>query len=379
VSLTRFVDLTLERVRATPVDLARLPPGAVPGSLFAGAAGVAYFLLEAARLWGEGELLDLADRWCSLGRDWASRATAADWEGLPRGFLLGEAGLLYVEALLGHARGDAGRVEAAVAKVERLASDDAGVRADIRPAEILGGASGILCAARALDARLAPGPTHRAVAAALSRARARLTAPLREALRRAPPLGPNDPLGFAHGLAGELWTLASTRDEEPGPLDPGLADLLAAAETDDEGLIYWGTRRSEISPELLGAWCVGLAGHTLLWCAAALRTRREAHLGLARRAAESTWVVRTTNPSLCCGLAGQAIALQRYASLVDDPLFRRRARDRLAHAAQILEASGDTSRLLGLWQGSLGVALVAMARRRGEHALPCLEAPGVDL
>jgi hypothetical protein len=76
---------------------------------------------------------------------------------------------------------------------------------------------------------------------------------------------------------------------------------------------------------------------------------------------------------MCCGLTGQALALQRFADLAGDARFARRAYERLARAAEIAEPMRDV--LLSLWHGSLGVALVAEQRLHGIKCFPLLEPP----
>jgi hypothetical protein len=70
--LDRFVDDVVARVKATPVNLSHLGPKAIPGSIFTGAPGVAFFLHEVARLRGDDDLLPLARKWlrawCEVAR-----------------------------------------------------------------------------------------------------------------------------------------------------------------------------------------------------------------------------------------------------------------------------------------------------------------------
>ncbi|HEY8077694.1 MAG TPA: hypothetical protein VIF62_26390, partial [Labilithrix sp.] len=83
---------TIAHVRALPVDLAELPESAVPGSLFAGGAGVGFFLYEAARLGGDEALVDRARAWVGAARKWADRASPTDWRGSAHGFIAGATG-----------------------------------------------------------------------------------------------------------------------------------------------------------------------------------------------------------------------------------------------------------------------------------------------
>ena len=90
----------------------------------------------------------------------------------------------------------------------------------------------------------------------------------------------------------------------------------------------------------------------------------------ARKCAESVEVLVNGAPSICCGRAGQAIALQCHAQLTGDANAARRAYARLVGATRI-----DAEPFLPLWQGTLGVALAAMTRLHGEQTMPFLEPP----
>jgi hypothetical protein len=93
----------------------------------------------------------------------------------------------------------------------------------------------------------------------------------------------------------------------------------------------------------------------------------------AASAAETTFALARGNPTLCCGLTGQAVSLARYADATADAGARRRARVVLARAAQGFAASDAPT--LHLWQGPLGAALVALQWKAGESSVPCFEAP----
>jgi len=100
---------------------------------------------------------------------------------------------------------------------------------------------------------------------------------------------------------------------------------------------------------------------------------------VARQAAESVAILAGRTLSLCCGLAGQSVALQWYADISGDTRFARRAYDRISRATQALEDTTSRKPSLGLWQGALGVALVAMSRLAGERSFPCIEPPLRDV
>jgi hypothetical protein len=139
---------------------------------------------------------------------------------------------------------------------------------------------------------------------------------------------------------------------------------------DDEGFVYWPGTASHVDASLVASWCTGVAGHTLLWSEVARQTGTRADRDLAAECARTTAFVPSGHAGLCCGLAGQSIALQRFADLSGDPRYARRAYERLVRATAL--ADRDRSGDLLLWKGALGVALAALARLRGERLFPVL-------
>ena len=370
MGLADFVDRTVTHVRNTPVDAAELPPGGVQGSLFSGAAGVAFFLLEMGRLRADPSLLPVARRWWALANAWAARATPDDWYGLPDGFLAGEAGVAHVDALLSAAEGDARRVLAAVERVDHVTARGA-TGAQFRPGELVGGMAGVACLTRDLAARLHAPSGSIATSTLLARVEARAVASLETDTT---PAAEAQTLGMAHGVAGELWVLLRAHGAGGVDMRRRLAELAALRRHDDEGLVHWARTPDEI--DQVCAWCAGLAGQSVLWTDVARRSGNDDDASLARSIATSLAALPERTPGICCGLAGQALAFQRFADLTGDARFTRIAYDRLARAAAIVDTHRDLR--LGLWQGALGVALVAEQRLRGIARFPLLEPPAPD-
>lgn len=367
--LESFVDQAVSRLRSTPADLALLPPDAVAGSIFSGAAGVAFFLHEAARLRGEGDLLDLALPWCRLARQWSDSASRSDWLDSPRGLLIGEAGVAYVESLLCASRGDDEGLLRAVERMGEASRHLADASEGARRSELVGGAAGIVCATRDLEARLASTSNHTAALASLRRLRESASASLLAAPSKRPTLGAGR-WGLAHGVAGELWALLGAPGAARESVRTRLFALASKRQTDQRGLVYWLPKGARPDALRLTSWCGGIAGQTLLWCEAARHSSTPLWGRLATATAATTAALRTPEPSLCCGLAGQSLALQKYADLANDRRFARRAYERLVQAAALADRS---SAFLGLWQGTLGIALVALYRLHGERRTPCVE------
>jgi eukaryotic-like serine/threonine-protein kinase len=370
--LANFVERQIARLKATPVDLAFLAKDGTPGSLLDGGAGVALFLYEVMRLRGDNDVLPLARRWCEVTRAWAVHAKPSQWHGMPDGFMIGEGGLLFVEALLAAEAGDCHGAALAARRIEQLAARHAeSAGSTLRPTEYVGGAAGILSLIRELDARLPLNSEYAASRAPLERARACALGVL--LARHKDPLAasPRDYLGFAHGIAGELWALAAALGADHAIVSERLAELAALHETDEDGLLYWRPSAESSSVELLGTWCNGMPGHALLWCEVARQTRSLESIELARKCAEAVGVLENAEPSLCCGHAGQAFALQQQAELSGDAIGAKQAHARLVSATRMVDAQGEVTPL-ALWQGGLGVALVAMARLSGETGIVCL-------
>jgi hypothetical protein len=371
VKLADFAEEVVTRVREAPVDFSLLAHDTVPGSLFSGAAGVAFFLLEGARLRNDDALLVPAGKWLDAAGQWAARATSRDWDSSTRGFLFGGAGLAYVEALIAARRGEREAVLAATHRIERMTDRFDDIRADLRPSELLGGEAGVVCLARDLETRLAASE-HEAARAVMRRVRERAAASVLRVHERGLDAGPRRILGGAHGVGGELWALLVSLGADHAVVRAGLETLAALGQRDEEGLLYWLPSDGAPDFDMLATWCNGVAGHTLLWCECAAQTGRAEWLDLARRSAETLSFLGSDNAGICCGLAGHALVLQRYADVSGDRRYTKRAHARLARAAQTLQRLPDNR--LQLWQGVLGVALVGMKRARGERDFPCIEA-----
>jgi hypothetical protein len=370
MALAKFVDSVVARVRTTPVDAALLF-GEREGSILSGAAGVALFLHEAARLSGDDSLCVLARQWCEVAREWAERSTARSWGHSPFGLVMGEGGIAYVEALLALRDGERSGVFAAIERIERAAARVGETAGGFRPTELFGGAAGIACAVRTLEGRLPAASEYDAARGVLKRVGEKATRLVLARYAGALDPGPDEALGFAHGIAGELWSLVTLVGAGHPVVRARLGELGAVRELDEDDLVYWLPRRGSEETDMLGTLCNGMPGHTLLWCEVARQTRDPAAIELATRCAESTDVLVTRMPTLCCGLAGQALALTRYAELSGDSGAAERAQARLLEAIE--RAWPAELPLLSLWQGLLGIALVCLETLHGKPTLPGLE------
>lgn len=288
--------------------------------------------------------------------------------------MTGEAGLSYVEALLGLRDGDRSGVRAAVDRIESAAGHLGEAVGRDQPSEFFCGAAGVLCAVQSLGVRLPPNADYEPSRDALDRVRDHMVLALLKRHSAALDPGPRDPLGFAHGVAGELWGLVVAIGAHHEVVHTRLSELAALREFDEDGLVYWlpSLVGNGSVPSLLGSWCNGMPGHTLLWCEVARQTRNEAAMELARLCAVTSSRLFIPGSTFCCGLAGASVALQRYAELSGDIRYARRAYARLMRAIRIAETRGKIA-FLALMQGTLGIALIALGRLHSERTIPLLD------
>ncbi len=352
-----FAQQLIEAVFATPPSVSVLPQ-VKQGSLWRGAAGVAFFLHETARIQGRPELARRGLDWCDISDSWNTR-NSEDF-----GFVMGAAGAAYARTLLGSLIEDASSMRAGVHAFEycwaRLRNTGA--------TEMWSGAAGMVCAARDLLCRL-PGLASdqrerlRHVGAdAQARLLDKLQEPCRTGVR---------PLGFAHGLAGEIFA-ALTWDPSSTSLRAPLDDLSSRASHERGMLLFPSYVDGPALHELSGSLCNGIAGFALLWMAA------QSVLGtgdreLVLRSCRSVFML-PGEPSLCCGLSGQALVLRRYARMTCDARFARRARDRTREAA-LLASQAPAEETFDLWAGKLGVALAVLLQATGDGSFPLFIPP----
>jgi serine/threonine-protein kinase len=325
-----------------------------------GAAGVALFCLELHRLGLSDRALERAATWVRRAETMQEHDTREPG-GDTIGVFFGRAGIAYVRALLAAESADAGAQEAAIRdfgaawKLARRHDD---------PLDVFTGVPGFLLAVRdLLDRGIDAEVLRRIGSAAYERT-------IEEIGRPCDSRDPNTMLGVAHGLAGAL--MAAIRwDPAPRELRGALDEWLALAST-GEGLILWPRTLGATAPDALaGSWCNGIAGFSLLLCQACAAFQDPRYAAAASAAAYTLAVLKTPNPTVCCGSAGQAIGLYRCATATKTALNRRRARARLRRA---MNGAGQLE--FELMQGRLGVALAAIHVMKGRTpAMPIFDPP----
>jgi len=177
-------------------------------------------------------------------------------------------------------------------------------------------------------------------------------------------------LGMAHGFAGELYG-ALLASDSPSDFLIARLDELAALATREDNLIAWPTHiGGEIPPPLWSSYCNGAPGMLELWATAYEKTQRKEYLELARLAAETTFGLLTPVASLCCGVAGQGVALVRYGERCDDPKAVDRGKRRIRRTFEL----GCPEP--GLMKGDAGLALIALdVMQRKPLRIPLVNAP----
>jgi serine/threonine-protein kinase len=351
------VDRALESRRQRP----SLVETIVDSFVSAGTAGTALYLAESARLTGRKRTLVAAREWLDtrkkLVRD---KEAKKDDVPAPSGVLRGAAGRAYVDALIAGLENDSA---AATRAIGRFATAWDGANT---PGPYLYdgwyGVPGYACTAKDLEERgLASTPAAKAnldrVATDTLRMLDRqIAAPI--ASREA-----GSTMGLAHGIMGEL--AASIRVGSRSPhLRERLDELLAMAVRDARYMLWPSVTGGDVPGAIPGSRCNGVTGAVHLWCAAAERFDDPRYFDAARLAANTTADLATSGATLCCGLAGQAVALDRFGRLASDAGFRRRAQARVRRAIQVAPSLPCAR----LYQGQAGVALTALAMSERQPA-----------
>lgn len=337
-------------------------------SLEAGTAGLVYagYVLGAAS--GEVRLLAAAHRIGQNAVRFCGDPRGYVWRYPPHPFsrvahesvLHGPIGTAMAFALIARANGDAALEGTAIDELLSL------LQPPFELVEFGFGAAGALWAAnKVLRARVTSASQARAlrcVAAELYGRAWAMYGLLRHSVRQG---SEPDLRGFAHGRAGILFAFAThhlVNELAPTPrLLNEFESLAVTAEVGERGVSWSPVQPPDESdpwPGMRESWCNGVAGFVPLWSAANRLTGAPVYRLLALKSA--AYLVRSGaelfSPSLCCGLAGHAVAL-RYAQELEPE------RDWDAFVARTLAYCGvDTTLELthtndGLLKQGLGVFL----------------------
>lgn len=371
--LRDFTRSVISEIRAAELNSVFVQSDLSKVGLFYGAAGVAYFLLEASRIARDPELLRDADRFCGFAeakpngplRNQHPESLAKPLLNIERAIITGSGGVGYTKALVAASMGVHDGVRSGIDMFANAWSGTDALGDDMR-VELHFGAAGFTCAATDLLERLTElAPAERDALAAVQRQSAmRLVASLERPFTESA-----DAVGMAHGVAGPLYACLRA-SAAPEIISRRMDEFLDLA-IDQPPLIQWpsalDTRQLDDLPT---SFCRGLSGVLMLLCTAAKALRSERIAEYAARAAFMLRKLPAFHPGICCGAAGQAIAVGHYAAISGCSTSSRWARSRLRWAA---EASSSQSPV-NLWYGRPGVALAAFALS-GKGALPLFPRP----
>jgi eukaryotic-like serine/threonine-protein kinase len=318
-------------------------------SLISGAPGIAYALLRASKLLEDKELLRAAKAWIEKAEQHSgkrgafSRMQVVETRRIVEDGSLsfGKPGLFFTKSLICAAVGDAEGTQKAVQKFLSAARCWPFEPYDL----FLGGVGIALGADRLAGLRLARGNRQE-----LRAVRKILIARAWQHIGNAFENGRW--LGFAHGVAGVVFaSLGSSMTSKA--LDA--ADRLRRVSVKTRKGIGWPVTAG--SNESAPGWCHGTAGYLLMWTRVWQCTHLPEDREMMERCAWGVWESPTSLGMICCGAAGQAVALAAFAVATDEPSWQRRAR-------QLLDKLCPTwrkhSHPQGLFHGQLGLVLARL-------------------
>lgn len=328
-------------------------------SFMHGRAGLAFLYAEHGRLFGDARSVATARRLAldaaQVARTSAEQAFGArnavgpfTVEDLAPGVFTGVAGIGYATAVAGAVSGDPAMLDAG----ERLVIDgfERHLRRTPRLSELLAGTAGFVALADDLERR----GIERAAIRQMGEEAARL---LTEDVSRN--VAPKGALGTAHGRTGELLVLLRRARTAPDALRGPLDDLRRFASRAGRFLLWPVVPGGAVPHPFWGSFCNGVVGQALLFTEAARRFGDARYRDVASGATASLLGIEpppgTARYSVCCGEAGQAIALDRHGSLAASRAEKRAGRARLVLASRAPKI--DTP---SLFQGRAGIAWLAM-------------------
>jgi len=353
-------------------------------SVVYGSSGFAYALYRLACARDDGELLALADAWCERSRRAindddaflnADLQVTADIIG-PHSLYHGPLGVCATTALIASARGDTLLHDGATARFLEI------LRQPASYVDLIGGTAGALLGCALL---FDVSQTRRVE---LRDAGATLVGQLQEVMEQSGPSFESSQLGYfgiAHGWAGLLYAAltwaAATQGKISNSLVARLDELGDGAQPSGRGLQWKISARAPSSDRgFATSWCNGSAGYVFLWTQAYNATRDARYLELAEGAAWHAWETGTPNPSLCCGMAGQAYAMLNFYRHCGNDLWLLRARRIAQYASEAVKSTesgeGGSSdwRLGSLYKSAAALALLNDDLTRPEDArMPMFE------
>jgi|HubBroStandDraft_6_1064221.scaffolds.fasta_scaffold03856_4 lantibiotic modifying enzyme len=349
--------------------LRKFSAGGQQCSLSLGASGIAYALARVAEIMDDPDSLAAAAAWIALAERRSSHPKAFTSLALrvtpPKtGFAslaFAEPGLFYVKGIVRSAEGDSAAADISIRKFLSIAR-----RRLSRFADVYSGGLGLALAAK----RLMGCTSSAALRTQLARFSRHVVARA-WATPRANIIGSRRFLGFAHGVAGLVFTTYACGN--PGKASPALENFRRTANRMKRG-VRWPVY-GDAGPNLFAdGWCNGVAGHLLMWTKVWQISQSAKDLEMLHRIAWGVWESGIGAPNLCCGAVGQAIILASFSSAVGDRRWRVRAVDFLE---SVPSRWGKYNPPQSLFRGKLGLLL---ARVECEWATrPLFPAYGEDV
>jgi len=353
-------------------DLERRQDG-FHASLAYGAAGIAYACWHTALVLEEPELLDEAERWLAAtrGREQDRLSFLVPLSELRERpashFLFGEAGLVFVRALVSHARQDEAARATAITRFAELS------RASREGSpELYNGVAGCLVGTAILmaytgDARL------RELGAELASDLAGRAIPDEEGTFLWPELRG---LGLSHGSSGPHLALLIHSAATGSPLP----EWYALSVEKLLGLALATPSRLCPSPSHHAMLCNGFAGLTFLGARAYRALGGQGLLEGARQACLLALAMTSHRPDLCCGRAGVAYGCLALSRVDQEGSWKTKATD-LALSTLLCER--EEWRKAGLYGGEAAIPCLASSLiagiATGPPALDLLELSDSDL
>ena len=349
-------------------------------SIYHGAAGLSLAFLRLAVTRADPEALAAARVWLARAQREGSASEAFSSRRLgisihdtgPGSILHGPAGLHLVTSLVSDALGDQASAEAGLTAYLNHAEISMGPwSSDLFGDDLANGSAGLLLGLTALKVVAEASRSQRARWLACGRACSNAVATRLGEPHGAP--GATEYLGMAHGTAGRAYALLRwcevSGDALPVDASSALAEMLELRQANG-GRAQWPIRSVGGGTPWSG-WCHGSAGYVLLWSLAADVLGDHIYGELALMAAEDVWASRDGSaPSLCCGLAGQAIAVADLGRRTGLAVWMDRGR-LLASAASRAGSRHDNP---GLFKGAAGPLLAVLETAAATPQFPILGA-----
>lgn len=322
-------------------------------SLAFGASGIAYSLARTADLLRDSGLLLAADAWIAAAERRASSKRAflspAQRRAVGSGSLaFAEPGLFYAKSIVCSLMGNRAGVESAARQFLILAKSRLS-----RVADLHRGGLGLALAAKHLTSCVSSTGIQSELSN-LSRRYVRLAW-----AKTGTDIQPNQLLGFAHGMAGQVFATYECGDRKTGSR---VVQQLRETAIPFRKAMLWPVRAG--SREVWAGWCNGLAGHLLMWTKLWRDSQDKEDREMLERLAWGVWKYRMPLGNLCCGAPGQAIPLASFSSTTGDHHQNRKTRDWLHSLRPRWPSAARPESLFG---GKLGLLL---ARIECEYAAP---------